>query len=331
MLTGKLTGIDIVKPVFISGLARAGSTLLLEFVASLPGIATHRYRDYPFLFTPFWWNQFLDRVPTKTEQPRERSHRDGIFVTQESPEAMEEILWMAFFPEMHNPKVSSILATDTSNPRFERFYRDHIRKVLVLRGARRFASKANYHATRLGYLARLFPDARFIIPVRNPENHIASLTKQHRLICEGQKGNPRALDYFRTVGHFEFGLDRRPIHVTRSETERISLEWNGGNEVRGWALYWSMIHTYLAELLESNRTLAQAALVVRFEDLCAQPVEQLRRIANHCELNGDEQDLSTFAERIRQPNYYRSSLSQHETTLVRELTGIAAQRFGYTL
>ena len=50
----------------------------------------------------------------------------------------------------------------------EAFYRDHIRKLLWLRGGRRYLSKGNYNTTRIAYLARLFPDARFIVPVRDP-------------------------------------------------------------------------------------------------------------------------------------------------------------------
>ncbi|HMA14853.1 MAG TPA: sulfotransferase, partial [Kiloniellaceae bacterium] len=42
--------IDIVKPVFVCGLARAGTTILLETLARHPQLGSHRYRDDPFLF-----------------------------------------------------------------------------------------------------------------------------------------------------------------------------------------------------------------------------------------------------------------------------------------
>src|SRR4029077_17446890 len=94
----------------------------------------------------------------------QRTHRDGIFVTPESPEAMEEVLWMAFFPQIHKPEACNVLDRNTSNPSFEQFYRDHLRKLLLVRGGKRYVSKANYNVTRLEYLHRLFPDARFVIP-----------------------------------------------------------------------------------------------------------------------------------------------------------------------
>ena len=77
-------------------LARSGSTILLELLSRHEAIVTHRYSDYPPVFTPYLWNRLLERTPQRTAEPVERSHRDGIKITPESPEALEEVLWMAF-------------------------------------------------------------------------------------------------------------------------------------------------------------------------------------------------------------------------------------------
>ena len=29
---------------------------------TLPDVATHRYRDFPFLFTPYWWHWYCERA-----------------------------------------------------------------------------------------------------------------------------------------------------------------------------------------------------------------------------------------------------------------------------
>ena len=219
-LADRLRTLRIDRPVYVSGLARSGSTILLEILASMPHVATHRYRDCPPFFVPYFWNRIVDRIPRRSVAAVERTHRDGIMVTPESPEAMEEVLWMAFFPDAHDPARCNVLGPDTSNPEFERLYVDHLRKIMLVRGGNRYASKANYNATRLEYLQRMFPDARFIIPIRKPAAHIASLMKQHRLFCEGQQLSPRARDHLRWIGHFEFGLDRRPINGGRSAGHR---------------------------------------------------------------------------------------------------------------
>src|SRR3546814_8036686 len=104
--------------------------------------------------------------------------------------------------DLHDARRWDFLDADTRNPAFERFFRDHIRKLLWLRGGTRSLSKANYNLTRLEYLLHLFPDARIVIPIRDPIWHIASLLKQHRLFYRGQQEDARELRHLHRVGHF---------------------------------------------------------------------------------------------------------------------------------
>ena len=85
LLESSLSDVRIDRPIYVTGLARSGTTILLETLARHPAVATHRYRDFPMLFTPYLWNRWLDRVPRADEAPAERSHGDGIAVTSESP------------------------------------------------------------------------------------------------------------------------------------------------------------------------------------------------------------------------------------------------------
>jgi len=39
----------LVRPIFITSLPRAGTTLLLEVLARVVSVATHTYRDMPFV------------------------------------------------------------------------------------------------------------------------------------------------------------------------------------------------------------------------------------------------------------------------------------------
>lgn len=322
--------VPIDRPIYVTGLARSASTILLELLAGNEEVATHRYRDYPPLFTPYLWNRWLDRVPKRAEKAAERAHKDGIAVTSESPEAFEEILWMAFFPHLHDPSRSAALDAATVNPEFERFYRDHIRKLLKVRGGRRYLAKGNYNVTRLPYLLKLFPDARFIIPVRDPLWHIASLMKQHALFVAGQRHNPRALAHLQRVGHFEFGLDRRPINTgdDKGISEVLSC-WDNGREVAGWARYWTLIYGYLLDQLEENPRVAAATRVVRFEDLCARPRRAMMEIFKHCELSLSDALLDRAAALLRLPAYYAPRFTAEELKVIQQETGAVAARLGY--
>ena len=329
LLDGMLADVRIDRPIYVTGLARSGTTILLETLARHPEVATHRYRDFPLLFTPYLWNRWLDLVPRAPEQPVERSHGDGIAVTSDSPEAFEEALWMAFFPGQHDSSHSAVLDRTVRNPAFERFYREHIRKLLAVRGGRRYVAKGNYNLTRIGYLAKLFPDARFVIPVRDPVWHVASLMKQHRLFLDGQRDNPPALRHLRRVGHFEFGEDRRPINIgDDAAAAKIAALWQAGEEVRGWARYWSHMHRYILELADA-RDLGGVVRLVRYEELCAAPRAVMAGVLEHCGLTADAGFLSAASERLHAPGYYRPSFSDAELAVIAEETARVAQPLGY--
>ncbi|XSG83297.1 MAG: sulfotransferase family protein [Methyloligella sp. ZOD6] len=326
LLQDRIEGTAPDRPIYIAGLARAGSTILLELLARHRDTAAHRYRDFPLVLTPWMWNWFVDRAGQTRQEAAERAHRDRIKVTPESPEAFEEVIWMAFFPHLHEAGSNAAFGAYSRNPRFETFYRDHIRKLLALRGATRYLSKGNYNVTRLPYLRKLFPDARFIVPVRDPVWHIASLMKQHKLFVEWEGADPRILDHMRRTGHFEFGLNRQPINVDGTAAEVARL-WSDGEEVAGWAAHWASVYGHVAEILEDPE-MAEAALVVRYEDLCANPGGTLAAILDHCDLKDD--GLTGVArETVSAPTYYEPSFSQAEIRAIRDRTEAVAKRFGY--
>jgi len=327
-LARALRQVPVTMPIYVCGLARSGTTLLHEVVASHPSVATHQMKDYPMVFTPYWWRRATRK--RRPKPPRERAHRDGIMVTTESPDALEEMLWMAFFRRCHDPSVSSLLGAEERHPAFESFYRSHIRKLLLAERATRYAAKANYHVARLAYLVRLFPDARFLIAVRSPRRHIGSLARQHEWFCDGQRRSPRALAFMRRSGHFEFGLDRRPVQLGDApRTAQIIDDWAAGREVRGWATYWDMVYSHLGRLLDGDDKVRRASLIVRFETLCESPAETLRNVLDHCALADGEALIERFAPTVRDPAYYASRFSPDDEKIIDEATADTARRWGY--
>ena len=320
--------IAITLPVYISGLARSGSTLLHEVVASHPSVATQRINDYPLVFTPYWWRRASGKL--RPTAKRERAHRDGILITGQSPDALEEMLWMVFFARCHHPSVTNVLGANERHPAFESFYRAHIRKLLLAERATRYAAKANYHVARLAYLVRLFPDARFLVPVRCPLDQVVSLMRQHEWFSRGQRAHPRALALMQRSGHFEFGLDRRPVNLADSSlVQRIIDDWGKGHEVRGLARYWDMVYSHLARLLATDDQVRKATLIVRFETLCESPGETLRDVFRHVALPDAEGIIERYAATIRRPDYYTSKLSADDEAMIHNTTAATAALWGY--
>ncbi|WGF87430.1 sulfotransferase [Marinivivus vitaminiproducens] len=329
LLSDDLADRPVRRPIYVAGLARAGTTILLEVLARHPDLASHRYKDFPPIFTPYVWNRLLERMPQKTAAATERAHKDGIAVTPDSPEALEEPIWMAFFRHLHDPAHVHTLDGRTANPAFERFYRLHIGKLVRVRGGERYLAKGNYNLTRLQYIQKLFHDARFVVPVRRPEWHIASLMKQHRLFNEGVGRHPKAAAHLRRVGHFEFGPDRRAVNVDPRVNETVRRAWAEGREVEGWARYWASLYGDLADRLETDAGLREATLVVRYEDLCDSAAETLSRVFAHCGLADEAGLIAAQAKQMRAPTYYRPDFTAEERRLIADLTAPVVARFGY--
>ncbi|MPZ56006.1 MAG: sulfotransferase [Rhizobiales bacterium] len=328
-LNRTLDGIAIQAPIFICGLARSSSTILLECLAAHQDTVTHRYRDYPGVLAPVFWDRISARLYANRSMPVERAHGDGIAITPDSPEAMEEMLWMAFYPQGHDPARDNTVGRGGVVPEFANFYRDHIRKLLWLRQGRRYLAKGNYNLARLGGLIDLFPDARLIVPLRDPVTHIASLMRQHSLFCAAEARHPAALRYMQRVGHFEFGLDRRPLNLGNVESAAAVLDlWSHGHDAEGWSFYWAYVHNFLADLLEQDAALRQATLFVPFEELCTDPVAVLGRVLSHAGLTADESWTAALARRIRAPAH-DSPLDETTRRTILRFTASAAKRVGY--
>lgn len=324
--------VAIEQPIYIAGVPRAGSTILTELLSRHPQVTSHRYSDFPNVHTPYWRNWLAERTRRQAPQAVERAHRDRIEVSTESPEAVEEVIWMQFFDQLHDPERDQRLDERTSNPAFERFYRDHIRKLLLVRNRKRYLAKGNYNTTRLRYIRKLFPDARFVVPVRHPVNQVASLVKQDRLFEQASADDPRVPRQLGMSGHFEFGPGRRPVCIGAGDDARSIVEhWQAGRAVAGWALYWNSLYEHVLETLEEDKALAESVLLLRYEDLCADPARSLRRLFEHVRLDPDDAEtlINEYAERISAPDYYRPAFDSGDRTSIDEATHYIAGRLGY--
>ena len=328
LLGDRLDAIAIDRPVFITGLARSGTTLLLNLLAKLPQVATHRYRDFPFLFVPVAWNRLQGRLG-RSSAPVERPHRDRIKITKDSPEAFEEPIWTYFFPTIHDPDALHRLTAADRQPRFDAFFLQHLRKLLLLRG-RRYVSKGNYNVTRIEYLADLLPDARFVVPVRNPVAQVESLMRQHRLFTEYSERDNRVPQYLQAAGHFEFGPQRVPVNIDLEHARRIGEAWSRGEDELGYALMWRSIYSHVAALRRASGGLARRIEFIRYEALCADPEGELRRIARFSDIrHGVDAMLDGIPEiSPRKPDSVR--LSPRQRTRVWSVAGEAAESLGYS-
>ena len=326
LMDSKLASKKIDRPVFIAGLARSGTTILLEKLATLNGVGTHRYRDFPFVMAPVFWNRYL-KIAGGRQQSTERPHQDGIQITRDSPDAFEEPIWQHFFPDLHDPQRDHVFDAGTRNTEFEKFYREHLQKILLIRDGKRYLSKGNYNLPRIEYISRIFPDALFLIPIRHPISHVESLVRQQQLFLKYAEDDPNSPEYLRAVGHYEFGRQRQPINIAADCAQRVLNAWNNGHEAQGYAIQWAEIYGHVARLYARSPELAKRIRIIRFEDLCSAPEQQFEQLLTFTGL-GETDKARKLADGIK-PSRHLLKLEQKELEDCWEIVAPVATIYGY--
>ncbi len=259
-------------PVFITSLPRAGTTVMLNALHEVPGVATHFYRDMPFVAAPVLWNR-LTRPFMRRATMRERAHGDGLEIGLDSPEAFEEVIWKAFWPDKCNDEHIALWGEDDAKPEAMAFFKTHIRKVVALRTGPggRYVSKNNGNIARLALLPQMFRNCCIIVPVRTPVEHAASLMRQHENFLRQHDEDPFIRSYMRDIGHLEFGAVHAPIAFpgfAPGELAPTSPDY--------WLSYWIAAYRHVLDYAETVHIVPQ-------ELICTRPGEAMRRI---CELAG---------------------------------------------
>ncbi len=225
-------------PVIVTGLARAGTTILMRELHGTGVFGSLTYADMPFVLAPNLWAALSGRG-RRPGPRREREHGDGIEVDSQSPEALDEVYWRSLDgdayirPEGLLPHFPDSALIDG--------YRDLMRLVLRRTGKRRYLSKNNNMILRLRTLALAMPDACFLIPLRDPLQHAQSLLDQHRRF---KRSDPFTQDYMTWLGHHEFGATHRPFLLAEGQGAP------GGNpdSLDYWLRLWIAVHLHLESI-----------------------------------------------------------------------------------
>ncbi len=279
LFSKKISLIEVNKPVFITAIPRAGTTLLLELLVKQGEFASHCYRDMPFVLVPMLWEQF-SRPFRKDDELRERAHGDGMLINVDSPEAFEEMIWKAFWKNHYTSRY--IVPWEKENDdEFSFFLQNHLRKIIFLRSQKygmdiRYVSKNNLNISRIDYIRRLFPDATIVLPFRSPVQHAASLLKQHLNFISIHKVDKFAKKYMQAVGHYDFGENLRPVDFSHWYSEGVS---SPQETMSFWLEYWLNAYNYLL------RKVGDQVKLFSYEAFCEEPAKGLRTLGEITEMD----------------------------------------------
>ncbi|MFO7731858.1 MAG: phage/plasmid primase, P4 family [Spirochaetia bacterium] len=121
--------------VFVTALARAGTTALMRLLYETGEFCSLTYREMPFPLAPRLWRKISSTSAQKGELS-ERAHGDGILVDFDSPEALEEVFWRVFSGKSYI--ASDRLTPMKAAPETIEAFRKYIADLLELSGAKRY-------------------------------------------------------------------------------------------------------------------------------------------------------------------------------------------------
>lgn len=245
--------------LFITGLARSGTTALLNKIYLTKNFASLLYRHMPFVLSPKLSDLF-SKLSNISNDPVERDHKDGIHINTDSPECLDEPFWIKASKDWYSKGFLEVLSTDE---KYLRSYSNLLSSFAELQGKNRLLIKNNNNHLRIESLSNFFTKSSFILVFRDPLLHAKSLLNQHQNFKRLHSIDPFSLEYMNLIGHREFGLNIAPF-VYPEPNKNLHLNLNN-NKLSYWLAQW--IETY-SWILNSGLQKKRNIKLVCYESLC---------------------------------------------------------------
>ena len=228
---------SVERPIFILGPPRSGTSLLYKTLAVHPDLA--------------WFNRNFKRLP---EWPRLARFLTALRNRPDVPQEAS-VVWNRFLT-----RDDDFMRGSDAAPEIKDWYRRVVAGVTEARGKGRFLAKLPSHSLRVGWLDAIFPDALFVVTVRDWRAVVSS-----------------------TV-------------VKRNTDHAVGKDWIG-LRFSGWqdaiqlepaafaARQFRVVHEAIEEQLSS---FPQRTFRLVYEDLCAETVSTMRRLTDWCGLRWTE-------------------------------------------
>jgi hypothetical protein len=260
------------RHVFVSGLARAGTTIVMRRLHETGLFRSLTYRDMPFVLCPNLWER-LSSLSRRDMEAVERAHGDRLTIDADSPEALDEVFWRVFAGSDYI-RADHLSVHDVGPELIERF-RQYVSCILLSQNCtgsrRRYLSKNNNNILRLKALQAAYPSSIIVIPFRDPAQHANSLRSQHLKFCRMQSEDRFMRRYMTWLAHHEFGLEHKPFWLEAGRPFAASS--HPTDSINYWLETWIRIYDWLRRNRPAN------SVLVCYEDLCSDPTTWSRLLA----------------------------------------------------
>lgn len=292
--------------LIVSGLARAGTTSLMNQLAQIKGFRSLNYGNMPFLLSPNSWAKIYH---PKNGRTKERSHKDGIQIGLLSNEALEEYFWKALAKDAYigESHLSEYRLTADAAHEYLR-YQSLVRQA----DAEIYLAKNNNFLLRYQSLREHLADFKMVILFREPLMHVTSLREKHRQYKGLQNEDAFVKEYMDWLGHHEFGWGQKPF-VFDGQT----LPEGDKDELDYWLQIWINYYHKALSLADQNLRF------VAYEAFCKEPQVQLEAILQSFDLSAERPQLQPYVNKRPRPERPESEYLNTAEALYQQLVSRA--------
>lgn len=317
LLKVNVTHIKLEKPIFLIGLHRTGTTMLQDLVCSHPNVG---FINNCMAYSPenFCGIEKLRKI-LKMNSEGERILADSVKVSWDSPN--EGILfwsnWLKEDPyslQYHSKKMEDFNWGEIQD------IHHSIKEILWCFDGRgqRFFSKNPRLLPHLSLLKDLFPDGKFIHIVRDARSCANSLVKFYRL-------EQSQLEFIRSRGGKNYFPEGPFISFPRLPHLAEYVQSYGPDSLETTARLWSDALDWVRGIKDSIPNFYE----VRYEDILAQPREEMEKLFSFCELESIPTDHSHYWDKLKEVGKVHHVNRYGGFDLVEDLCRENLHRYGY--
>lgn len=257
----KEINLESLEYIFITGLARAGTTSLLESISESKGFGSLRYKYMPFTLSPTLAKIYNRHFYKPNFSSSERMHEDGLRISLESAECLDEPYWIQSLFKDNNKE---FMEPHTVSKDLAKGYGYILDYFLKIENKERLVIKNNNNHLRLISLSKFFLKSKFLVVFRSPLSQARSLMNVHEKISKKQTQEKFILEYMNLIGHWEFGKGKKPF-IYKKEQINILKDINESN-LNYWLEQWIYTYEWLLKVISSHKT--KNIFLICYEDLC---------------------------------------------------------------
>ena len=294
---------------FISGLARSGTTFILECFYKQEIFASLTYNDMPLICAPNLWNK-ISKNYKKKQTSTSRMHNDGINFNLDSPEAFDEIIWKLFL------KNKFVKENYLDEHKLDNYiinkYQSFIKSIIIKYKKKYYLSKNNNNILRLESLLNYFTNSIFIFVIREPLQHAISLQNMHQLFLNNQENDDFTLEYMNMLGHHEFGKDHKKFKFKDNLSNNTDI-----NSLDYWLDVWINYYNHLKRFISYDNL-----YLIDYENFCQNPNFKILEIIQKKEPSFKRVNSINYIKLSKKENLYNSEKLEYANNLYREILNL---------